>query len=126
MSNNVLDLDILRPDDKLIKIGGNKVNVGFLPLALTWEISDIQEELSKYTAKQIQSDQKIMKVVFNLAVKMCATFCGHQFPELDEDWFQNNTTMGQIQSLVEPIKDALDSSMKGIEEYPGNPEAVGK
>ena len=124
--SEVLDLDILLPKEKWVVIGKKKIDVGFLPTAITFEVSEIMEELQTYTQDQIAKDKKISKRAFDLAVELCALFCSVKNPEMDVEWFQNNTGVEQVNALVDVISATVQDAYKGVEAYPGNARATGK
>ena len=39
--SNVIDLDILRPEQKLVKLGGHEIDLSFIPCGITFEIDQI-------------------------------------------------------------------------------------
>ena len=45
--SKVIDLDILRPDSKLIKLGGKEIDVSFIPCGITFELDSIVQQLLK-------------------------------------------------------------------------------
>jgi len=124
--SEVLDLDILLPKKRMIKIGEKQIDVGFLPTAITFEVGSIMEELQGFTPKQIEKDPEISHRAYNLAVELCALFCSVKNPEMDVEWFRENTVVLQINALVDVITQTVQESYKGIEEYPGNSGAAGK
>jgi hypothetical protein len=103
----VEDLDILRPDPKMIRLGGKDIDVSFIPCAITCEIDSIIQELSTISQEDILSNEGTTKKAFDLSVKLCSTFCEHKYPELDEEWFMNNTDAKQLQKFSAAIRDAL-------------------
>lgn len=141
----VEDLDILRPQAKFIKIGGKDIDVSFIPCAITSDIDDLMEQLQKVSISDLIEDKdkekdltdtqklelknirkKNIKEAFNISIKLCATFCEHKYPELDEEWFMNNTDAGQIQLFTASIKDALSRAYSGIRTDEKNLKAAKK
>jgi carbamoylphosphate synthase large subunit len=122
----VKDLDVLRPESKFVKIGDKEIDVSFIPCGITFEIESIMRELSNYTEDIIRSDSSKTKEAFQLTIKLCSTFCEHKYPELDEQWFMENTDAGQIQAFATAIKDALVKAYNGIEANPKNRQAPKK
>ena len=37
-TEGIVDLDILKPPKKIIKLGGVQIDVSFVPCGITWEI----------------------------------------------------------------------------------------
>jgi hypothetical protein len=117
--SDVLDLDILRPKAKRVKIGGKEIDVGFIPVAMTWEIDRLVQELAKFTEEKIANDPESQKKALLVSCEMCAAFC-YQHEELTAEWFRENTSVTQIHAFVEVIKGTLMEAYAGIEEYRGN------
>lgn len=122
----VKDLDVLRPESKLIKLNGKEIDVSFIPCAITFDIDEIIKELSGITENDIRTNPEYTKKAFDLSIKLCAIFCQHNYPEMDEDWFRNNTDALQIKAFAESIKEALTRAYSGIEEYGKNAQAPKK
>lgn len=119
----IQDLDVLRPESKFVKINGKQIDVSFIPCGITFDIDSIMQELGSMTQKEIESEPEKTKKAFDLSVKLCATFCEHNYPELNEKWFRNNTDALQIKAFADAIKTALTKAYAGIESYPKNAEA---
>lgn len=115
---NVLDLDVLRPADAKVVLGGNEIDVSFIPLALTWDINDLLTQTSALTkdGELDADDPKLAKEGFALSVKMCVVFCAHQYPEMDEAWFDQYASMGDIIVLGTKIREALTRAYEGIDQ----------
>jgi len=112
----VLDLDVLRPEKNTVKLGGKDIDVSFLPLGLTFDIDDIVSECAKLDQEKLSaSDTAEVKKAFALSVKLCVVFCEHQHPDMDQSWFDKNTTAAQIKGLGDRIRDALTRAYEGID-----------
>ena len=113
---SVLDLDVLRPKDERVVLGGNEIDVSFIPLALTWDINELLTQSGALDQEKLNvNDTAEVKKAFALSVKMCAVFCAHQFPEMDEAWFEKNASLGDITALGIKIREALVRAYEGID-----------
>ena len=116
MSNAVLDLDVLRPAKRIVKLGGHEIDVSFVPVALTFDLDEIEQERVKLDLTKIQNgDRKEIKKAFDLSVKLCVAFCQWKHPEMDEQWFRQNVDVQQMSQLGEEIRQALTRAYKGID-----------
>ena len=114
--SSVLDLDVLRPKDARVVLGGNDIDVSFIPLALTWDINDLLTQSSALDQEKLNAnDTDEVKKAFNLSVTMCAIFCVHQYPEMDEAWFEQHASLGDITALGVKIREALVRAYEGID-----------
>ena len=120
MPENVIDLDVLRPEQKFIKLNGKQIDISFIPCAITFDIDELVKELSKLDQKKLKTDGKEQKKAFDITVKMCAIFCMWKYPEMDEEWFRENTSPGQLYSFSNEIRTALVKAYAGIEDYSKN------
>jgi hypothetical protein len=110
----VLDLDVLRPQSKIIKLAGNEIDVSFIPCAITWDIDKIIVELASIGQEKLLANGPETKRAFELSVQLCVVFCEHSFPEMDYEWFMKNTDANIIKEFSESIKDALTRAYSGI------------
>lgn len=124
MSDKVLDLDILRPARRIVRLGGKDIDVSFLPVAITFDVVEILQQAGKLDAKKAADGGAEGRKGLDLTIKLCATFCTWKHPELDEQWFRDNTTAEQLTALTEEIKAALTRSYKGVDD-PKNAAAAG-
>ena len=122
----VEDLDLLRPESKFIKIGGKEIDVSFLPCAITFDIDQIMQELSKFSEDEIKKDPIKTKEAFELSVKLCAIFCQHLYPELDYNYFMNNCAVNQIDRFSKSIRGALQKAYNGVDKKSKNLKAPKK
>lgn len=121
-SDNVVDLDVLRPDARYVKLGGNKIDVSFIPCAITFELEVVVQEMAKLSQADLTNGAgEAARRGFDLAIDLCALFCKHDYPEMDRDWFMSHTEVGQIGAFAEAIKAALVRSYQGVERYQTNP-----
>jgi hypothetical protein len=118
--SNVIDLDILRPAKKLVKIGGREIDISFIPCGITFDLDKIVRELVNLDTKKIQSDEKEMKHAFDLGIRLCAVFCSHKFPEMNEAWFLENASADQINAFTQAIQAALMESYEGVGRHSKN------
>jgi hypothetical protein len=117
---NVIDLDILRPDQQIIKIDGKEVDVSFVPCGITFDLDAIVQQLTKLDTKRIKNDPKEMRRAFDLGVELCAVFCSHKYPEMDAEWFKDNASSEQIKVFTESIQKALLDSYAGVQAHTKN------
>lgn len=105
--SKIIDLDILRPEPQIIKIGGKEIDVSFIPCGITFELDAIVKELVLIDRDKVQEDRDEMEKAFNLGVRLCSTFCKIKYPEMDEDWFVKNTTSEQVTGFANEIQKSL-------------------
>jgi len=114
----VIDLDVLRPEKKILKLNGKEIDVGFIPCAITFDVDGIMKEIIALDRDEVQKGGESARKAFELSVKMCATFCMHKYPELDEEWFMDNASPQQVRIFAESIQEALQQAYAGIETPP--------
>jgi len=117
---NILDLDILRPAKKSVKLNGKTIDVSFIPTGITFDIDEIIKEMGKMDMEKVQTGGPEAKKAFDLSVELCACFCSCQYPEMNKSWLLNNTDVVQISKLVDKIKKLLTLAYAGAEEYGKN------
>jgi hypothetical protein len=117
---NVIDLDILRPEPNIVKIGGREIDVSFIPCGITFDLDAVVQELVKLDSERIKADPAEMKRAFNLGVKLCSTFCEHKFPEMTEQWFYDNANAEQVNGFASAVQTALFKSYAGVAAHSKN------
>lgn len=110
----VEDLDALRPEPHFIKLGGKEIDITFLPCAITFDIDAIVRQIGEMDKEELLENGSATKEAFDLTIKMCVIFCQHSHPEMDEEWFRNNTDAFQLQAFSSAIKEALVRAYVGI------------
>jgi hypothetical protein len=118
--SKIIDLDILRPEPAQIKLGGKTFDVSYVPTGCTFEVDAIVRELAVMDDTKFGVDKEMTQRAFDLMIEVCVSFVKHRYPEMNKDWFEANTNAGQIRGFVDAIKDALQASYKGVEEYGKN------
>lgn len=121
--DTIIDLDVLRPPKREIKIGGKTVDVGFIPTGITWDIEAIQKEAAELDQTKILEGGEESKKGIDLAIKLCATFCSVKHPEMNEDWFSKNADARQLRTIADEIRKTLAKMYEDIQEYSKNGEA---
>jgi hypothetical protein len=121
--SDILDLDVLRPPEKLIKIGGKTVNVGFIPTGITWDIESIQQKAAKLDQKKLAAGGEETKKGLDLTIELCSAFCKVKHPDMTPDWFRDNTDVKQIRLLADEINKTLAKALEDIGQYSKNEEA---
>jgi len=128
MKTQVIDLDILKPEKRIIKLGGKEIDISFIPLAITFDVDQIMREMNAmqiemYSKTDELSDDEVQLIIKKIAdktVKLCSLFCSWKYPEMDENWFMNNANAQQLHFFTAEIKVLLDEAYKGAEEYGKN------
>jgi hypothetical protein len=118
--SNIIDLDILRPDSRIIKIGGREIDVSFIPCGITFDLDAIVQQLVQLDEKKIRKDPKEMRRAFDLGIKLCAVFCQHKYPDMDEKWFLDNASAEQVNSFTTEIQSALMECYAGVSRHAKN------
>lgn len=118
------DLDILRPEKRIIKLDGKDIDVSFIPCGINFEVDEIVRELGGMSTEIIGDNNTGSKRAYELSIKLCSLFVENKYPELDEDWFKANVDAIQIKHFVEAIKDALTKAYLGVETETKNLKAA--
>lgn len=118
----VQDLDVLRPEKRVVKLGGKQIDVSFIPLGITFDLEDIIRQLGELDQKELASGGPAARKAFDLTIKLCSAFCTLKNPEMDEQWFRENVDSIQLQALATEIRGALSRAYAGLD--PKNAEAA--
>jgi len=122
--NDVLDLDALRPAKRIVKLGGKEIDVSWVPVGITFELSDIINRSAKLDQKKLSgNDAEETMIAYDLTLEMCVVFCSWKHPEMDKQWFRENVDNAQLTVLADEIRKALVRSYEGVDLK--NAEAAG-
>jgi hypothetical protein len=124
MEQEIIDLDVLRPKSRVVRLGGKEIDVSFVPCAITWEVDNLRREIVKIDPVKAQEGGEETKKAFDATVELCTVFCSRKHPEMTRDWFLDNTDPLQINNLATLIMETLTRSYAGVEAYSKNPAAV--
>jgi len=113
----VKDLDVLRPKPNYIKLADTEIDVSFIPCGITFEIDSIMQDLSTITVEAVKDNPESARRAFDLTIRLCAAFCSWKNPEMTKEWFMENVDARQVREFAEAIKEALERSYSGIEDY---------
>jgi hypothetical protein len=120
----ILDLDLLRPDAKIIKLGGKKIDVSFIPCGITFDIDRITREISTLNLKEVEAGGDETRRAFDLSIELCSIYCQTENPEMTPAWFEKHLNAQQISAMVTAIRETLYTGYKQVEGYSKNGEAV--
>ena len=110
----IIDLDVLRPAKKVVKIGGHEIDVSFIPCGITFDIDAIMQDIMRLDHAAVQAGGEEAKKAFNLSVKLCVAFCSWKHPVLHDKWFRDNVSPQQLGAMSSAIQDALMQAYAGI------------
>lgn len=117
---NIIDLDILRPEAKIVKLGGHEIDVSFIPAGITFDLDAIVQELMKLDGKKVQTDREEMKRAFDIGVRLCSVFCARKFPDMTAEWFYDNASTDQVTQFANAIQESLTKTYSGVEAHAKN------
>lgn len=118
--DEIVDLDVIRPKEKKVKLAGKIVDVSYVPCGITFEVDELIRQLQGIDPQKLSTDKTVQKKGFELAIKLCSIFFSVKNPEMNEEWFKKNCSIDQLNVLVDAIKNALISSYEGVERYGKN------
>ncbi|KAB2337656.1 hypothetical protein F7731_08670 [Cytobacillus depressus] len=105
MAQEILDLDKLIPEQRIIRLAGKEIDVSKIPSRVTLEIAKKSDVLKS-------GSEESFPVLLDLVVKICKP----SQPDITSDWIIDNTSLDQLLALVEfilkPIKDRTDGEGK--------------
>jgi len=119
----VIDLDILRPPKKIIRLNKQEIDVSFIPAGITFDLDEIVQKMAKLDMDKVGEGGKEAKKAFDLGVALCSVFCTIHDPEMTAEWFQQNVDPTQIKVMSDTIKESLAKIYSDMGEYSKNVEA---
>ncbi len=118
----IKDIDILRPEANISIIGGEEVDLSFVPNGITFEVDALLREINNTASsvKELIDDTDKQKKAFDLSIDLCVLFCSRKHPKLNKEFFLEECVPIQIRSIVDDIKKALDLSYEAVAKYGKN------
>ena len=104
------DLDVLRPPQEFVRLGGNDIDISFIPSGVAIDVMSMQDQL---TAIQGETDD-ISKERFALVAELCAKITENQYPKMDKAWLLKNTDVLQLKRLIELISEGITKSLASV------------
>lgn len=117
---NVIDLDVLRPDAEIVKIGGKEIDVSFIPCGIAFELDEIMQDVFAITKESLDNDPAMQKKAFDIGVRLCSAFCKHIYPEMNENWFRSRATSNQVTKFAQAIQKTILENYRQIAEHSKN------
>jgi len=124
MDNTIIDLDLLRPEQRFVILNKKKIDISFIPCGITFDIDTLIRDMSSLKQDEVLKGGAETLRAFDMGIKLCSTFCSAAYPELDEKWFRKNTNPQQVQALSEEIRRTLFAGYEQVAGYTKNGEAV--
>lgn len=116
----IIDLDILRPEPRIIKLAGREIDVSFIPCGITFALDATLRELFALDQEKVKIEESEQKKAIGLTAQLCAIFCQIKHPEMDADWFMENASPTQMKMFGEAIQDTLTKIYQEIGEHSKN------
>lgn len=113
----------MRPKAELIQLGGNVIDISFIPSGIAMDMMGLQDEINK----MIDTPEKLERLrkgeaetdarrTFDLSAELCAKITSCQFPEMDKAWLLKNTSVGQLKVLMDRVTRAVYRSLETAED----------
>jgi len=108
------DLDVLRPPEEKIKLGGKILDISFIPSGIAFSLLQKQDKLVKLQkrAQKNPDDDEASREVFELMAEICAELTSYQHKEMDIEWLRTKTNIQQLTKLMQLV---INSVMRSTE-----------
>ena len=118
MAKHVLNLDLLRPEGRIVMIAGKEVDLSFIPCGIVFDVNDAVMQLDEIVREvgqvKMLAGGKEAGRAFDVMIKLCAIVTECQHPELTEEFLRRNLSVKQLELLAEEIKDLLARELAQI------------
>ena len=89
----LIDLDILKPEQQKIRLAGKEIDISFIPSGIALKALEMQEELRDVQKKDVANDAEASKKAFDISAEICGLICQAQNTEMTKEWLlKNNLT----------------------------------
>ncbi len=96
----ILDLDVIKPKKRLVKLSGKEIDVTVIPFDIMIEIADNYDKFQALALEKGEIKGEELKAVLELLYKITINICGNSRPEITEDWLKKNVDLVQMLSLM--------------------------
>lgn len=100
----ILDLDKLIPEQRIVRLAGEEIDVSKIPSRVTMEV-----------AKKADVLQSGSNESFPLLIDMIVKICKPSKPDITQDWVIDNTSMDQLLAFIEFVLEPLQEKANEIE-----------
>lgn len=121
--DTVIDLDILRPAKKIIRLNKQDIDISFIPAGITFDLDAIVDKMTKLNMDEVAKGGKEANKAFELGLELCSIFCITKHPEMTVEWFRENTDPNQVRIMADNIKESLAKLYSDMGEFSKNVEA---
>ena len=104
------DLDILRPPQEVVRLGGKDIDISFIPSGVAIDVMSMQDQLADTTG----NDDELSKQRFELVAELCAKITENQHEHMDKIWLLKNTDILQLKRLIELISSGITKSLENV------------
>ncbi|CRK80304.1 hypothetical protein [Neobacillus massiliamazoniensis] len=102
MAQEILDLDKLIPEQRIIRLAGKEIDVSKIPSRVTLEIAEKSDVLKSGSNES-----------FPLLLDMIVKICKPSQPDINSDWLIDHTSLDQLLSMIEFILKPIQDRAKG-------------
>ena len=115
----IADLDTLRPKSEYVKLGGNDIDISFVPSGVAIDLLGLKKELDDLAVEKDKNPVSEKKA-FELVADMCAMITEAQYPDMTKKWLMKNTTINQLYALMMHVYRGVNESL-GVDDEEGLP-----
>lgn len=117
----VQDLDLLRPKPEYVRLGGNDIDISFIPSGVAVDIMALQDRIAELSGDpdkmaRVREGKKEALEVFDLSAELCAKITSCQYPEMTKEWLLKHTSVAQLRVLVDRVTKAVFRSLDTVED----------
>jgi len=100
----ILDLDKLIPDQRIVRLAGEDIDVSKIPSRVTMEVAEKADVLQS-------GSQESFPILLDMIVKICKP----SKQDITQDWIVDNTSMDQLLALIEFVLEPLQEKASEME-----------
>ena len=109
----VLDLDVLKPEERKLTLGGKEFDLTEIPMILASEFMDMREEMMT-----IVTDETINREVYLKIMDLFARILQLSHPDIDRDWLVKRITISRLKPFLDFILESIIGVKKNEDEEP--------
>lgn len=98
----ILDLDKLIPQQRIVRLAGEEIDVSKIPSRVTLEVAEKADVLESGSAESFE-------IMLDLVVKICKP----SKQDITQEWLVDHTSFDQLLALIEFVLEPLQEKIQG-------------
>jgi predicted trehalose synthase len=106
----VLDLDVIKPEERKLKLGGKEFDITIIPMNLAVEFLEMREEIIGMV-----TENSMNRVTYEKVMDLFSRILQISHSDIDKTWLMNKMSMQRLKPFLDEMLEAIIGSKKNEE-----------